>query len=552
MTLQIRLFGAFSCHLTDRRDPLKLGSKQTALLALLATAVDGRRTRVWLQSLLWPLTGLEQQRGSLRQAISALKRQFGADFDAIFTVDHHAIALNLEQCEIQGKPQDGAFLEGFKIAGASGFHDWLSKRRRNLAVGLNEPHETATTLQTYDLVRIRPSVAVLPFASAPGSDIHPQFGDLIASDVSRYLCRASGIDVISHLSCRTEKFQNTGMLELRDSFRVNYLITGHVRKLSGARIRLDLEFLDVDSAKIVTAESFEAGEREFLEGDFGQIDRIARFIARVMFESALKKTQDVENKNIDAHAMLMSSIALMHRQDLASVSLSRQHLESVIQRHPGLAMPYAWLAKWYVLFISQGWSTDLSKDAARAREAVAKALAINPACSFSQVIAGLVQYQLFRKFDKADKQFSAVLNFDENNALAWIMSSTLHAFAGKGREAVKFADRARFLSPLEPGSYLFETLSAAAYLSDHQYDEALALCDQSLLKNPHHVSSLRAKTVALHGMGRMDEARQTVRALLKVEPGLTIQDYLSNHASTDFDIGHEWARALRDSGVPQK
>lgn len=549
MILRVRLFGAFCCYLGNSDNPLKLGKKQEALVALLITAADGRRTRAWIQNLLWPLTETEQQSGSLRQAIASIKRVFGSGFDAVFLVDHNAISVNLNHCEILGKPQDGVFLEGLNIAGASKFSDWLVQRRQSLAAGLDEAEANSPRPKLAALVRVRPSIAILPFVVVETDKMSPTFGDLVSSDISRYLSRAAGFDIISHLSCRTEQFKQTGVLELNSRFKIDYVVSGHARQ-SGSEVRLDLEVLDVCSAKIISAERFEAPAQFFLAGNFEPTEKISKYIVRALFDRALEKTISTQGCDVEAHTLLMSSIVLMHRQDLASVSLSRQQLESIIHRAPDLSVPLAWLAKWYVMFISQGWSSDVAQDAQHALDAVSLALRASPTCAFSHVILGLVQYQLFGNFKIANREFETVLSEDENNAVAWIMRGTLFAFEGRGREAVSYTDRARRLSPLEPGSYLFETLSATAHLADENYERALELCESSLAKNQHHISSLRAKTVALHGMGRQSEARATVKELLRLEPSLNINNYLEKHAAARFPIGQKWARALRDSGVP--
>jgi adenylate cyclase len=68
--------------------------------------------------------------------------------------------------------------------------------------------------------------------------------------------------------------------------------------------------------------------------------------------------------------------------------------------------------------------------------------------------------------------------------------------------------------------------------------------------NKMHTSTLRALAIAQWQLGRREDARATVRALLKLDPGLTIRRYLERTPAAGYDTGREWSSALRLAGVP--
>ncbi|NNK77623.1 MAG: hypothetical protein HKP40_02810 [Litoreibacter sp.] len=132
MTLQMRLFGAFSLTWNTGEQVHVTSAKQRALLAMLVTAPEGRRTRAWLQEALWPRSGPVNGRASLRRALSDLRTLFGDRFETVFEVTNSEITLRPDRVSIVGTPSDGAFLEGIVIR-EKGFEDWLQSQRRKAA-----------------------------------------------------------------------------------------------------------------------------------------------------------------------------------------------------------------------------------------------------------------------------------------------------------------------------------------------------------------------------------------------------------------------------------
>ncbi|WP_204350560.1 hypothetical protein, partial [Serratia marcescens] len=68
--------------------------------------------------------------------------------------------------------------------------------------------------------------------------------------------------------------------------------------------------------------------------------------------------------------------------------------------------------------------------------------------------------------------------------------------------------------------------------------------------NDRHLSTLRIKIGALHGLDRLPEARATATELLRRQPEFTVDAYLRNHPSAEYEIGRRVAFALRAAGVP--
>lgn len=544
--LRLRLFGAFSANIGDVELDVR-STKAKALIALCATAPGGRRTRSFLQDTLWSLSGPIHGRASLRQTLSALRRILGDDFDTIFRTTNEAVGVDLEKVEFVGGPTDGPFLEGIDIP-EHGFNTWLAAKRRSAPASpaTDLPTPSRTIEQAFE--RVTPIIAVLPFRALEENGIGPHLGDVIAQDVTRSLSRSPYLRVISHLSARDRRLRGADLRQVRELLEVDYVIGGQVR-LVGERFRLDVDFVDAATGELQWTRDFIGTVPSLFSGEDDVVETVADVTLRAVLQQSLTPLGVAKLPDIASHRLLMASITLMHRMELGAFAKSRELLEELLRRAPQHAILHAWLAKWYVLQINQGWSVDVQADSRRGRESAMGALEIDPADSFSLAIAGFVHHHLW-ELDEAYGLHEEALAINPNNSLAWLLKGALHAFRDEGAMAVSHTDRARTLSPLDPHRYLFDSIAASAYAIAGQYDKALSLANRSLAANRRHTSTLRVQAYALEMLDRHEEAVRAAGNLLRIDPTFTVEKYLSTHPAVQFGAGRRWAEVFARVGVP--
>ena len=99
-------------------------------------------------------------------------------------------------------------------------------------------------------------------------------------------------------------------------------------------------------------------------------------------------------------------------------------------------------------------------------------------------------------------------------------------------------------NPTNPRWYHWVTGVTLATLG--RYEEALKEYDQY---GPPHFDILKLRAIALVQLGRLDEARDQVQALLALTPGLTIGKVRKRDACMpDVDVR---AESLRLAGLPE-
>ena len=142
---RLRTLGGFSLEREGvTLDQIRVHRKAHALLAVLAA--QGGTSRERLTALLWPESDTERAKGSLKQAIHLLRRQFDTPDLLLGTAE---LRLNPERVESDVslfyhalEDEDptsavrcygGPFLDGVHLSGTSEFGRWVEARRGELA-----------------------------------------------------------------------------------------------------------------------------------------------------------------------------------------------------------------------------------------------------------------------------------------------------------------------------------------------------------------------------------------------------------------------------------
>lgn len=551
--LQINLFGACMVRAAPNAGAAGSeaagyeikGAKHRAMIALLATAPFGRRTRSYLQNLLWGTSCHDGGRQSLRTALSMIKATMGADFDQLLKVNNTEIGLDLSKVEFLGAPEGGEFLEGIDIRDDD-FNDWLQGVRQ-------APEQFFALLSGHVPVPVQPSIlpsiAILPFRLVMGEDVHSVLGDWLAEEISRSLSRSHLLSVISHLSAREIGGQRIDLTRVRKVLSVDYCVTGSLR-VSGNKVVLDADCLDTASGRILWTRQFPGELGEFLRADGQAVADIVRTIGRTISADVLAHAQGRSLASLGDHQLLIAGIGMMHQLKLSNFARSRDLIEEVIRRAPREPEAHAWLAEWYIMSIFNGWSDNSLRDTGVALDCTARALDIDPDNTFALTIDGVVHNNLLMRMDKASERFEAALDLNPNESMAWLLSGVLEAYRDQGADAVLRTEKALGLSPVDPFGYFFDSLASTAYLAAGDWEHALMLADRSMTKNDRHLSTLRARICALHFLGRSEEARTTAADLLRRQPDFTVSSYRRNHPAAHFKIGQNLTAAFTAAGIP--
>jgi DNA-binding SARP family transcriptional activator len=157
---KMSLFGSFHLEGPLGENLTPRGQKARALLALVALAKRGQRSRTWLCAKLWSDRPTEQAYASLRQALTEIRKALGAYSAALLHTDQFNISIDLNKVTVDAvelrqaiienrrlRPidlPDEEFLEGLNV-GDEEFEDWLTIERSRWVDVRDELEQTVPT-----------------------------------------------------------------------------------------------------------------------------------------------------------------------------------------------------------------------------------------------------------------------------------------------------------------------------------------------------------------------------------------------------------------------
>ena len=347
------------------------------------------------------------------------------------------------------------------------------------------------------------SVAVLPFLNLGGEDSNDSFTAGIHSELCGQLSRINSLRTISWTSMRRYRDSEKSIPEIADELDVTTILEGGVQRAGGS-VRISVQLIDASADEPLWTEVY---DRELTAANIFAIQsEIAQAIARqlqaTLSADDLRRLDAVPTRSIDALESYFIGKQMLEDRTHQSLMAAIEYFETVVELDPNFALGWSGLADAYMLLPEYSFTFDNNLLQRRAREAVLKALALDP--QLPEVRASEAWYQL-RFFDwvSAERIFREALAVapDNTNALHWL-SHTL-SWQGQHEEAVSLARRA---VEADPESKMMRTNLAYILTDARKFDEGLELARHMRETAPEY--TIQHRSYYLHNLwaGRPDVA----------------------------------------------
>ena len=176
--------------------------------------------------------------------------------------------------------------------------------------------------------------------------------------------------------------------------------------VDGDRAQVRVHLIEAANERVVWADGFAASLRDTLFGEGGVAGHIVEAVSAALLDSQCERVERQPLATVEAYALLHGSIRLMHRCSRADFDRAAQCLEHLAERHPRVPEPQAYLAKWHILRVAQGWSENSGADGARAHDRSRRALDANPSSALALAIDGLVTAHVEKNLEGARDRMS--------------------------------------------------------------------------------------------------------------------------------------------------
>jgi class 3 adenylate cyclase/TolB-like protein len=393
------------------------------------------------------------------------------------------------------------------------------------------------------------SLAVIPFADPMSTIQYKGLGDVIAEGVIGQLSLSPGLHVVSRLSSMCFRERGVSLGEIAARLAVRFVVSGTY--IVGAdKVSIAVELADAQTGYVVWSGRVRGRWRDLLTLDSQLVHELAETVHQKILETAVAKAVVQPLPTLRSYELFLGGIAMMHRAGGDEFDASQRLLESLTERHPRVALPYAWLGKWHVLRSIRGAAPDSVLAASMALSRTGRALDLEPSSALALAIEGFVYCHLKKDLDTADLRLREACTRNPSEGFAWLFLAVLHAFKGESTDALQAARRAIALSPMDPLRYYYESLMGSCEFGAGNFEEAVRWCEASRRRNRQHLSTLRILIAANVALGRGAQARELAADLLKVSPGYTVAAYEAHSVAALYPFGQRIAQAMREAGIP--
>jgi len=328
------------------------------------------------------------------------------------------------------------------------------------------------------------------------------FTDQLVTDLFRH-CRGLSFAWIADEPC------HAGSLPPRTPPGLSYVIYGSVQRGSYGMLRVNLRISDAK-----TADYLWAGRQEFRSEDITQLQtEMTRQISRVLHVLLLHEASRRAVAGLDAGLEVDECLACAEaalkggmraeisaeaqRWFLAALACDSTNAEALV----GLAATCQYL-------VSNPWWGDTRTRAAASDlggEAVALALELEPTYARANSIQGML-YSAAGQPQEAAHAFEQALALDERLATAHGFAGYNAAFLGRAWETQPAVERAMQLDSSDRRHSIWYFFGGFAELLLGRTEDAIALLDKSLERNPGYGSAQLCSMAALSLIGRHGEA----------------------------------------------
>jgi tetratricopeptide (TPR) repeat protein len=523
----LRLCGPFGFFLHDGSEISIRATKNRGLVALLALAPEGRRSRNWLQDKLWSDRGREQAAASLRQALAQLRDDLGTH-DYLLSTTREMVKLDLSLIDVKKTAEPGSraqFLEGIDVRDPE-FEAWLRAERLARALPTAEAGGAQQSLAAPEL-RIggaRPLVYLVP-EGAPRST-ERFFEEVFIDCLERSIAETLPVDL--HRRAATQGTSTEAVQVVVQSIqttptrcslrvRVEEARTGRVF-WTGMRIMSSNGAPPVEHHDVLSL-TFEATEAL---ADMLLLDRIRRKVpldAALMGRIAIRKIFTMAEDSIrDADALLAEAFEIDPHPNFLAWQIQLRVIQRM-ERH------------------SKGWAdgpADLG-------DLMARAMALDP--SNSMVLAACANARLLVQDDVngGTELARASLRMNSANPFAWDCLSIGLLLNGALEEAHRHQLRANEIASRFPIRHFWEMGACLTSVVTGRNEQAVALASAASALAPAFRPPLRYLAALEAVRGNRSAAIRHAQRLRELEPDFSFARMVEDG---DYPVA-----ALRRSGI---
>ena len=310
------------------------------------------------------------------------------------------------------------------------------------------------------------SVAVLPFVNLSADPENEYFADGITEDVIAHLAKVRSLKVISRTSVMAFKKRDRSLREIGEKLGASTLLEGSVRR-AGNRVRIVAQLIDAASDEHLWAETYDRDLTDIFAIQTDVALQIASALRAELSSDERARVRRQPTADLEAYELYLRGRSSFYRFTAEGFGRSLAEYERAVVRDPGFALAWAGIAQVHAESCVQGTVGSSPEEAVRrAKEAVARALALDDELAEAHGVAGLIRFAFDFDWHGAEQELLKAIELSPGSAdvhdhYGWLLSSL-----ERYDEALREVRRARELDPLLIQSDVGTTLLRAGRIEE--------------------------------------------------------------------------------------
>jgi TolB-like protein len=348
------------------------------------------------------------------------------------------------------------------------------------------------------------SIAVLPFENLSGDPAQAYFSDGIAEEIRNALARVAGLKVVGRTS--SEAVRSEDAETAAKKLAVANILTGSVRQ-SPSTIRISAELIDGRSGLDRWSQDYDRSPGDAIRIQTDIAEKVASALSAALGSAVRAAVSVGGTKNAAAQKLLLQAHALATKSRTGDdLKAALGVLDAALSLDPRYADAYAakaFLLNLYASEFAKGYA-ELSAERGEAMRLAKTALRLAPALSAAHLALAEV-YRVLLTFGPAAAEYRRALDLAPGDAETIRNYSAFVSRLGEGTEALRLADKAIVLDPLNVRSYGTHFFA----LKDlRRWDEAVRYSEQVRRKSADLFNWPEIMGLCLVQLGRFAEAQQ--------------------------------------------
>jgi len=313
------------------------------------------------------------------------------------------------------------------------------------------------------------SVAVLAFANLSDDKGSEYFSDGISEELLTVLQKIPGLHVAARTSAFSFKGKNATAQEIGQKLGVAHLVEGSMRK-AGDMVRIAARLTQANTGEEQWSENYTRNLKDvfavqseiaqtIVEQLRGQLtDGAANPTTKAEIQAEVRAAVKGGTKNVEAHESYLQGRFFINRHSEKETDQARVAYQRAVELDPKFALAWAGLAQthvWDCNYATEGGQKGFNAHLAAAREAVERALALEPDLPEALFARATIETNFDYNWKSAAETLRKALTLAPQDPALLMQAGNLAAARGEKTQSLESDRRAVALDPVNAQARAF-------------------------------------------------------------------------------------------------